>query len=224
MVRSFRRLVSYANASDRVAADLLGREWGVSTGRKRRCGWLDLVVLKYSKAVNHYTALNLTKLDVLDTFPVIKVSPVATCKQHRANWLQVAVAYKDPSTGEEIGYFPADLDNLKRFEVVYKEFEGWQKPTTAARSFVCFSNVSYAHKSLTRESTTCPSKHGRTLNSSRSLLASRLRGWALGRHGMIWYISPREPAQSRYLLGFDAALQDIAVDLCLESVAHLAAC
>ena len=52
---------------------LPGREWGVSTGRKRRCGWLDLVVLKYSTAVNHYTAYNLTKLDVLDTFPTIKV-------------------------------------------------------------------------------------------------------------------------------------------------------
>lgn len=51
----------------------LGREWGVSTGRKRRCGWLDLVVLKYSNAVNHYTLLNLTKLDVLDTFETIKV-------------------------------------------------------------------------------------------------------------------------------------------------------
>ena len=52
----------------------IGREWGVSTGRKRRCGWLDLVVLKYSNSVNHYTLLNLTKLDVLDTFPVLKVS------------------------------------------------------------------------------------------------------------------------------------------------------
>jgi len=50
-----------------------GREWGVSTGRKRRCGWLDLVVLKYSNNVNHYTVLNLTKLDVLDTFKTIKV-------------------------------------------------------------------------------------------------------------------------------------------------------
>ncbi|RYC64557.1 hypothetical protein CHU98_g1650 [Xylaria longipes] len=50
----------------------IGREWGASTGRKRRCGWIDLVVLKYSTAVNHYTRLNLSKLDVLDTFPVIK--------------------------------------------------------------------------------------------------------------------------------------------------------
>ncbi|KAK0710158.1 Adenylosuccinate synthetase [Lasiosphaeria miniovina] len=97
----------------------IGREWGVSTGRKRRCGWLDLVVLKYSTAINHYTALNLTKLDVLDTFPTLKV----------------AVAYKDPSTGEEVDYFPADVGQLEKLEVVYKEFEGWQKPTTAAKSY-----------------------------------------------------------------------------------------
>ncbi|KAK5658029.1 hypothetical protein OQA88_2584 [Cercophora sp. LCS_1] len=97
----------------------IGREWGVSTGRKRRCGWLDLVVLKYSQSVNYYDVLNLTKLDVLDTFPVIKV----------------AVAYKDPTTGEELDFFPADLDRLKDLEVVYKEFEGWQKPTTAAKTY-----------------------------------------------------------------------------------------
>ncbi|KAJ9142924.1 Adenylosuccinate synthetase [Pleurostoma richardsiae] len=97
----------------------IGREWGVSTGRKRRCGWLDLVVLKYSTAVNHYTALNLTKLDVLDTFPVIKV----------------AVAYKNPETGEELDHFPADLSFLEKCDVVYRDFEGWQTPTTAIKKF-----------------------------------------------------------------------------------------
>ncbi|KAL2164251.1 hypothetical protein VTH06DRAFT_3467 [Thermothelomyces fergusii] len=97
----------------------IGREWGVSTGRKRRCGWLDLVVLKYSASVNYYTSWNLTKLDVLDTFPTIKV----------------AVAYKDPDTGEELDYFPADLGYLERCEVVYKEFEGWQTKTTSVRKF-----------------------------------------------------------------------------------------
>ncbi|KAL5917715.1 Adenylosuccinate synthase [Pyricularia oryzae] len=97
----------------------VGREWGVSTGRKRRCGWLDLVVVKYSAAINHYTSLNLTKLDVLDTFPTLKV----------------AVAYKDPATGEELDFFPADLSLLERCEVVYKEFEGWNTPTTHIKKF-----------------------------------------------------------------------------------------
>lgn len=97
----------------------IGREWGVSTGRKRRCGWLDLVVVKYSAAINHYTVLNLTKLDVLDTFPTLKV----------------AVAYKDPATGEELDFFPADLSLLERCEVVYEEIEGWNSPTTHVKKF-----------------------------------------------------------------------------------------
>ncbi|KAL2757893.1 hypothetical protein ACRALDRAFT_2040225 [Sodiomyces alcalophilus JCM 7366] len=98
----------------------IGREWGVSTGRKRRCGWLDLVVLKYSTAINHYTALNLTKLDILDTFPTIKV----------------AVAYKDPETGEEIPSFPANLDQLAQVEVVYKELPGWNESTSKVTTFM----------------------------------------------------------------------------------------
>lgn len=51
----------------------VGREWGVTTGRKRRCGWLDLVLLKYSAAVNGYTQFNLTKLDILDGLKEIEV-------------------------------------------------------------------------------------------------------------------------------------------------------
>ncbi|RYP39071.1 hypothetical protein DL767_002334 [Monosporascus sp. MG133] len=92
----------------------IGHEWSVSTGRRHRCGWLDLCVVKYSAAVNHYTALNLTKLDIPDSFPVIKVT----------------VACKDPQTGEEITMFPADLDLLERAEVVYREFEGWNSSIT----------------------------------------------------------------------------------------------
>ncbi|KAI1301092.1 Adenylosuccinate synthetase [Xylaria venustula] len=95
----------------------IGREWGTSTGRRRRCGWLDLVVVKYSASINYYTTLNLTKLDVLDTFETIKI----------------AIAYK--IDGEELDYYPADLDTLDRAEVVYHEMPGWQKPTTNAKSF-----------------------------------------------------------------------------------------
>jgi adenylosuccinate synthase len=97
----------------------IGREWGVSTGRKRRCGWLDLVVIKYSNAINHYTKLNLTKLDVLDTFETIRV----------------AVAYKDKATGTELDYFPADLSTLEQCEVVYRDFKGWNTPTTHAKTY-----------------------------------------------------------------------------------------
>ncbi|KAG7290792.1 hypothetical protein NEMBOFW57_000795 [Staphylotrichum longicolle] len=120
----------------------IGREWGVSTGRKRRCGWLDLVVLKYSASVNYYTAWNLTKLDVLDTFPVLKV----------------AVAYKDPETGNELDYFPADLGYLEKCEVVYKEFEGWQTSTTAVKTFGDLPKQAQAYVKFVEEFTGVPVK------------------------------------------------------------------
>ncbi|ROT37684.1 adenylosuccinate synthetase [Sodiomyces alkalinus F11] len=108
----------------------IGREWGVSTGRKRRCGCTSILyfvsaqmivmLIIHLQAINHYTALNLTKLDVLDTFPTIKV----------------AVAYKDPDTGEEIPSFPADLSQLERVEVVYQELPGWNQPTAKIQTFM----------------------------------------------------------------------------------------
>ena len=97
----------------------IGREFGVTTGRKRRCGWLDLHVVKYSAAVNSYTALNITKLDILDTFPTIKV----------------AIGYRDPETKQEIEGFPADLKRLASMEPIYKEFQGWLKPIGQCRTF-----------------------------------------------------------------------------------------
>ncbi|KAN0122396.1 Adenylosuccinate synthetase [Hyaloscypha variabilis] len=97
----------------------IGREWGVTTGRRRRCGWLDLVVVKYSAAINHYTSLNVTKLDILDTFSTIKV----------------ATAYLDPTTGEELESFPASLELLANVKVKYEELKGWEKPITGAKSF-----------------------------------------------------------------------------------------
>ncbi|KAG7101048.1 Adenylosuccinate synthetase like protein [Verticillium longisporum] len=96
----------------------IGREWGTSTGRRRRCGWLDLVVVKYSNSINYYTSLNLTKLDVLDTFETIKI----------------AIAYK--VDGQELDSYPADLEILERAEVVYHEMPGWQTPTTNAKTYV----------------------------------------------------------------------------------------
>ncbi|KAH8803259.1 Adenylosuccinate synthetase [Xylogone sp. PMI_703] len=97
----------------------IGREFGVTTGRSRRCGWLDLVVVKYSTAINHYTKLNLTKLDVLDTFPKIKI----------------ATKYIDEETKEEFDSFPADLDRLAKLKPVYVEMDGWNKPTTGAKTW-----------------------------------------------------------------------------------------
>lgn len=77
------------------------------------------MVVKYSTAINHYTALNLTKLDVLDSFNTIKI----------------ATGYKDPQTGQELASFPASLDDLARVEVIYKEMPGWNTPITHIKTY-----------------------------------------------------------------------------------------
>ncbi|TPX34065.1 adenylosuccinate synthase [Synchytrium microbalum] len=96
----------------------VGFEWGVTTGRRRRCGWLDMVVLRYSHMVNGYTSVNLTKLDVLDQLDEIKI----------------AVGYK--YKGELLESFPADLDLLEHdFEVVYETFPGWKKDISSFKKY-----------------------------------------------------------------------------------------
>lgn len=97
----------------------VGAEWGVTTGRRRRCGWLDLVVLKYSHLINGYTSLNITKLDILDALPVIKI----------------AVAYH--LDGKPLdSFFPADLDALARVQVQYVELPGWETPISSITEYV----------------------------------------------------------------------------------------
>ncbi|KAJ3040793.1 hypothetical protein HDV00_010408 [Rhizophlyctis rosea] len=95
----------------------VGAEIGVTTGRKRRCGWLDMVVLKYSHMVNDYSSINLTKLDVLDQLPEIKIG----------------VEYL--LDGKKLESFPADLDILSRVEVVYETLPGWQQDISKCRKF-----------------------------------------------------------------------------------------
>uniref|UniRef100_A0A8B9FG20 Adenylosuccinate synthetase isozyme 1 n=1 Tax=Amazona collaria TaxID=241587 RepID=A0A8B9FG20_9PSIT len=94
-----------------------GHEWGVTTGRKRRCGWLDLVSLKYVHMINGFTALALTKLDILDVLDEIKIG----------------VAYK--LGGKRIPYFPANQEILQKVEVEYETMPGWKTDTTGARKW-----------------------------------------------------------------------------------------
>lgn len=93
---------------------IAGREFGVTTGRRRRCGWLDMVMCRYSASINHYTTINLTKLDILDDFDEIKV----------------AVAYR--YGGQEMDLFPADPDILDKVEVIYDTLPGWKANTMGA--------------------------------------------------------------------------------------------
>ncbi|XP_002739027.1 adenylosuccinate synthetase isozyme 1 B-like [Saccoglossus kowalevskii] len=94
-----------------------GHEYGTTTGRKRRCGWLDIMVIKYSHMVNGYSALCMTKLDVLDTFEELKVG----------------VAYK--YHGKTLSSFPADQDMFNSVEVEYVTLPGWKESTANCRQF-----------------------------------------------------------------------------------------
>ncbi|SHK53381.1 adenylosuccinate synthase [Thermocrinis minervae] len=88
-----------------------GNEFGTTTGRPRRCGWLDLVALKYAVRINGLDGLVLTKLDVLDTFEEVKV----------------CVAYE--LDGQTIYDFPSDLYTLSKVKPVYKTLKGWMRST-----------------------------------------------------------------------------------------------
>ena len=111
---------AFPTEQDNEIGELLqmrGKEFGVTTGRKRRCGWLDLVQLRYAYMINGFTALALTKLDILDVFPEIKVG----------------VAYK--LDGEVIPHFPANHEVLSKVEVKYETLPGWDTDISNARTF-----------------------------------------------------------------------------------------
>ncbi|MDA0380536.1 MAG: adenylosuccinate synthase [Bacteroidetes bacterium] len=93
----------------------VGNEFGATTGRARRCGWLDLVALKYAITVNGVTELNMMKADVLSGFPSIEV-----CTHYR---------YK----GELIDHLPFDIDS-KYVEPVYETLKGWNTDLTGLNS------------------------------------------------------------------------------------------
>jgi adenylosuccinate synthase len=95
----------------------LGREYGVTTGRPRRCGWLDLVALRYACRSNSVDALALTKLDVLDEMEEIEV-----CTAYRLD-------------GGEIQDFPASIDRLNRVEPILEKLPGWRKSCRGCRRY-----------------------------------------------------------------------------------------
>ena len=94
-----------------------GQEYGASTGRPRRCGWFDAVVVRYSARINGLDALALTKLDVLDG-----LSEVLIC-----------TGYK--TSGGTVSEFPADLRCLSGAEPIYERMPGWTTPTRGVTRF-----------------------------------------------------------------------------------------
>ncbi len=94
-----------------------GGEYGATTGRPRRCGWYDAVQMKYSTRINGFTKLAITKLDVMDELPMIKI----------------CVGYK--YGGKVLDEFPANLSVLEQCEPVYEEYPGWKSDTTNCKKF-----------------------------------------------------------------------------------------
>ena len=95
----------------------LGGEYGTVTGRRRRCGWLDLLALRYAVRVNTFTSLFLTKLDILSAFDTIKV----------------ATSYRSSEGAHD--EFPAQQSVLYHCEPVYEELPGWRTDITDIREF-----------------------------------------------------------------------------------------
>jgi adenylosuccinate synthase len=94
-----------------------GHEFGTVTGRKRRCGWFDAVLVRQAVAVSGITGIALTKLDVLDEFETVKI-----CTGYKID-------------GKKFDYLPAHAADQARVEPVYKEVEGWPGSTRGARSW-----------------------------------------------------------------------------------------
>ncbi|KAI0224739.1 Adenylosuccinate synthetase isozyme 2 [Lamellibrachia satsuma] len=111
---------SFPSELDEELGDLIrtkGAEFGVTTGRPRRCGWLDVVMLQYAHMINGFSAFALTKLDVLDSLPELKIG----------------VAYmKD---GKKLDYFPSCQQEFVDLKVEYITMPGWQTPISHIRNF-----------------------------------------------------------------------------------------
>jgi adenylosuccinate synthase len=94
-----------------------GHEFGTVTGRRRRCGWFDAVLVRQAVAVSGVTGIALTKLDVLDGFETVRI-----CTGYKLD-------------GETIDYLPAHAADQARVEPIYEEIEGWPGSTRGARSW-----------------------------------------------------------------------------------------
>ncbi|NQT29771.1 MAG: adenylosuccinate synthase [Candidatus Saganbacteria bacterium] len=94
-----------------------GGEYGATTGRPRRCGWFDAVVMRHATKINSLTQLAVTKLDVLDDLEKIQIC--------------VAYEYK----GKKIQDFPTDIYRLEECKPVYEEVSGWQEDTTKVKDY-----------------------------------------------------------------------------------------
>lgn len=115
-----------------------GKEFGTTTGRPRRCGWFDAVMVRYSVRVNGLTGLAMTLLDVLDALESIKVC--------------VAYEYE----GERLEHFPADLDVLRRCKPIYEELPGWRQNITSVKELEQLPERAQDYLVFLEEQVGCP--------------------------------------------------------------------
>ncbi|MBI2852309.1 MAG: adenylosuccinate synthase [Chloroflexi bacterium] len=117
----------------------IAQEYGTTTGRARRCGWFDGVAARFSTRVNGFSGMAITRLDILDKLPVIKV-----CTGYSLD-------------GETIDYFPANIAALQRCQPVYEELPGWQTSTCHARCLEDLPTAARRYVSKLEELSCCRS-------------------------------------------------------------------
>ncbi|MBI4832674.1 MAG: adenylosuccinate synthase [Candidatus Lindowbacteria bacterium] len=115
-----------------------GGEYGATTGRARRCGWFDCLVVKHARRINGLTEIAITKLDVLDELETIKI-----CE---------AYSYR----GKRMTEFPEQSDILNECEPIYAEFPGWQTDTSNITSYNDLPDNAKRYVSRLKEAVGCP--------------------------------------------------------------------
>jgi len=116
----------------------IGQERGTTTGRVRRCGWIDIPQLRYSNMINGYTQVALTKLDVLDDFDTIKI---VTAYEH---------------DGVAIDSYPSSLVRLNRCKPVFKTVPGWKSQIKDCRTYSSLPQNARTYVELIEELMGCP--------------------------------------------------------------------
>ncbi len=115
-----------------------GHEYGTRTGRPRRCGWFDAVAGRFSARLNDFSGVALTRLDVLDAFPMVKI-----CTAYRI----------DGATSDR---FPSDVHTLEKCTPIYEEMAGWQKPLGDIYTFENLPSQAKAYVRRLEELLACP--------------------------------------------------------------------
>jgi adenylosuccinate synthase len=117
-----------------------GHEYGATTGRPRRCGWFDGVAARFSSRINGYTGMAVTRLDILDNLPKLKI----------------CVAYN--MEGETINNFPSSVAVLEKCQPVYEEMDGWMRPIGDIRRYSLLPLQARRYIKRLEEICGCPAK------------------------------------------------------------------